>query len=71
MTIDTKHLISITDANRNFSRVARMVDQNGLAVVLKNNVPRYLIVEFSLAEKEGAPEEPAEQIAHRLLDQIK
>ena len=40
MTIDTKHLISITDANRNFSRVARMVDQNGLAVVLKNNVPR-------------------------------
>ena len=71
MTIDTKHLISITDANRNFSRVARMVDQNGLAVVLKNNVPRYLIVEFSLAEKEGSPQESVEQIAHRLLEQIR
>ena len=49
MKISTKNLVSITEANQNFSRVARLVDENGAAVILKNNVPRYLLVEFSEA----------------------
>lgn len=52
MNINTKSLVSITEANQNFSKVARLVDENGSAVILKNNVPRYLIVEFSKAEDE-------------------
>ena len=52
MNVNTKSLISITEANQNFSKVARLVDENGCAVILKNNVPRYLIVEFSKAEEE-------------------
>lgn len=47
MTINTKNIVSITEANQNFFRVARLVDENGTAVILKNNVPRYLVVEFS------------------------
>lgn len=39
-------------ANQNFSRVARMVDEKGSVVILKNNSPRYLLIEFSSAEKE-------------------
>ena len=39
MVINTDNLVSITEANQNFSRVARMVDENGAAVILKNNVP--------------------------------
>ena len=50
MNVNTKSLVSITEANKNFSKVARLVDENGSAVILKNNVPRYLIVEFSQAE---------------------
>ena len=50
MTVNTNNLVSITEANQNFSKVARLVDENGSAVILKNNVPRYLIVEFSQAE---------------------
>ena len=42
MTIDTKTLISISEANQNFSKVARLVDEYGSAVILKNNIPRYL-----------------------------
>ena len=38
MVINTDNLVSITEANQNFSRVARMVDENGAAVILKNNV---------------------------------
>ena len=44
MTIDTKTLISISEANQNFSKVARLVDECGSAVILKNNVPRYLVI---------------------------
>ena len=47
MKINTNNLISITEANQNFSRVARLVDENGAAVILKNNAPRYVILEFS------------------------
>ena len=33
-------------------KVARLVDEKGSVVILKNNVPRYMIVEFSLAAEE-------------------
>ena len=52
MTVDTNTMISITEANQNFSKVARVVDEHGTAVILKNNVPRYLVIDFSKAEKE-------------------
>lgn len=52
MTIDTDTMISITEANQNFSRVTKLVDEHGAAVILKNNVPRYLVIDFSKAEKE-------------------
>ena len=50
MLIDTKNMVSITEANQNFSRVARMVDENGIAVIMKNNRPCYLLLDFSDAE---------------------
>ena len=50
MTIDTNTMISITEANQNFSKVTKLVDERGTAVILKNNVPRYLVSEFSKAD---------------------
>ena len=68
MTIDTSQVLSITEANQNFSKVARLVDENGSAVILKNNVPRYLIVEFSQAENEQlAVDEDVMDISKRLI----
>ena len=70
MMIDTKNLVSITEANQNFSKVARLVDERGSAVILKNNVPRYLIVEFSQAEQMGlAPDEDVMELSARLIQQ--
>ncbi len=67
MMVNTKNLISITEANQNFSRVARMVDENGAAVILKNNVPRYLVVEFGQAEAvQYADDEDVMAISRRL-----
>ena len=34
------------EANQNFSRVVHTVDENGMAVILKNNKPRYIVVDF-------------------------
>lgn len=68
MNINTKNLVSITEANQNFSRVARLVDENGAAVILKNNVPRYLLIEFSQAEQEElADDEDVMAISKRLI----
>lgn len=64
MTIDTNTLVSITEANQNFSKVARLVDENGSAIILKNNVPRYIIMEFPEAEKlQTAPDDDVEVIS--------
>ena len=72
MNINTKNLVSITEANQNFSRVARLVDENGSVVVLRNNVPRYLIVEFSQAEAEQTdPDEDILEISKRLIEKNK
>ena len=68
MTINTKNIVSITEANQNFSKVARLVDENGAAVILKNNVPRYLVLEFSQAQQEEqADEESLRDISRRLI----
>ena len=32
MTIDTKTMVSISDANQNFSKVARLVDECGSVI---------------------------------------
>jgi antitoxin Phd len=48
MNIDTENLVSISEANRNFSRVARLVDERGTAIILKNNAPRYVLLDYSL-----------------------
>ena len=68
MLINTYNLVSISEANQNFSRVARLVDENGAAVILKNNVPRYLLIDFSQVEAEQvSKDEDVMEISKRLL----
>ena len=72
MVINTDNLVSITEANQNFSRVARMVDENGASVILKNNVPRYVLMEFSQVEDEQqAKDEDILEISKRLITKNK
>lgn len=69
MMINTNAMVSITEANQNFSRVARLVDEQGSAVILKNNQPRYLIVEFSQAERLlAADDEDVAAVSARLIE---
>ena len=69
MMISTDNMISISEANQNFSKVARLVDQTGQAIILKNNVPRYLVIEFSQAEAEQlAKDEDVRDLSKRLIE---
>ena len=69
MTIDTKTVVSMTDANQNFSKVARIADQYGRAVVFKNNMPRYLVIQFPVADKiESAADQDALASSGKLMD---
>ncbi len=44
MTINTEQIISMTEANQNFSKAVRIADKNGSAIVFKNNKPKYMII---------------------------
>jgi Phd_YefM. len=69
MKIDLNNLISITEANQNFSKVARMADVNGAVVILKNNAPRYVIIDYSeLQEDKIAYNVMVEEAATKYLN---
>lgn len=62
MQINLENLVPISEANQNFSKVARMVDSKGTAVILKNNKPKYVLVEYdTLIKNEQGGTEVAEQ----------
>ena len=46
MTLDTREIISVSDANKNFSRATRIADKSGKAVILKGNRPKYLLMDI-------------------------
>lgn len=69
MTIDTNTMVSITEANQNFSKVARLVDERGSAVILKNNVPKYLVIDFSKADQDiTAADEDVLSISKKIME---
>ena len=70
MYINTDTIFSMTQANQNFSAIARAVDRNGEAVVFKNNRPKYLVVNM---EDNGflldlTDDEKIDIVAKRVLD---
>ncbi len=46
MLINTEKMVSITEANRNFSKVARIVDNEKMIIIMKNNKPRYVMMDY-------------------------
>ena len=70
MKVDTKSLVSMTEANQNFSKVARLVEENGIIVISKNNAPRYILIDYSLINDQAyvdAEVEEVEEIAKILM----
>ena len=68
MKINTEDLISLTEANQNFSKVTRTVDEKGSVIILKNNHPHYVVIDFKKFEQLGiSVNEDLESLAGRIL----
>lgn len=68
MQIDTKIIASMTEANQNFSRVARIADRFGEAIIFKNNRPKYKLVDLEQDDDlELTDDEKIDIVAKRLL----
>ena len=73
MMVNTNYLVPMTEANQNFSKVVRTVDESGLAVILKNNKPRYVVVDFdeydAIAAAMQMRKEKIDSVADKLIDE--
>ena len=72
MTIDTNTIVSVSEANQNFSRVTRIADANEQAVIFKNNRPKYLLVDMeSTPYFDMTDDEKIDVIAARILKKFR
>lgn len=68
MQIDSSTIVTATEANQNFSRVARIAEQKGRAVVFKNNRPKYLLIDLDAEPQiEMTEDEKIDFVAQRIL----
>lgn len=68
VNINTNQIVSISEANQNFSRVARMAESRGTVVIFKNNKPKYKLTDLEQEpEIEMTDEEKIDFVAARIL----
>ena len=72
MLVETNQIISVTEANKNFSRAARMAEANGQVVIFKNNRPKYVLYDLdSSPQIEMTEDEKIDFVAARILRKYK
>lgn len=72
MYLNTNQIVSISEANQNFSRVARMVDKHGELYIFKNNKPKYKLVDIEHDTAiEMSDDEKIDFVAARVLKQYR
>ncbi|MEA5008713.1 type II toxin-antitoxin system prevent-host-death family antitoxin [Clostridium sp. LBM24168] len=70
MLVNTKKIVSMSEANQNFSKVAKMVDEDKSVVIMKNNKPKYVVLDFEEFTKEAVSEEQTlDRIADKILEE--
>lgn len=72
MTFDVKNVVSMTEANQNFSKAVKVVDNTGKAVIFKNNKPKYLLLDINSTPLADLTEnEMIDIVAKRILAKYK
>ena len=68
MIIDTGTIVTATEANQNFSKVAKLAEKNGRVVVFKNNRPKLLVIDLDKEPQiEMTEDEKLDFVAARIL----
>ena len=72
MTVDTNAIVSVSEANQNFSRVTRIAEKNGQAVIFKNNKPKYVLIDLDISPMiDLTDDEKIDVVAARILKKYK
>lgn len=72
MNIDTNTIVSVTEANQNFSRVTRIAEKYGQAIIFKNNRPKYLVIDMDSSPiLDLTEDEKIDIVAARVLKRFK
>ena len=72
MNIDTNTITTMTEANQNFSKVARVAENNGKAVIFKNNKPKFLLIDIESGDYfEITDDEKIDVAAKRIMKRFK
>ncbi len=68
MIVDSSKIVSLSEANRNFSAVARQTDRDGRTVIFKRNRPKYLVVDLDGGDYlDLSEDERIEVVARRVM----
>lgn len=68
MKINTNEIVTATEANQNFSRVAKIAEKKGRVVIFKNNRPKLLVIDLDTEPQiEMTEDEKLEFVAARIL----
>ena len=72
MKLNTNQIVPISEANQNFSRVARMVEKMGEVYIFKNNKPKYKIIDLEHDTAiEMTDDEKIDFVSQRILKQYR
>ena len=72
MNIDTETITTMTEANQNFSKVAKVAENNGQAVIFKNNKPKFLLIDVdSSSYFDITDDEKIDVAAKRIMNRFK
>ena len=72
MNLNTNQIVSISEANQNFSRIARMAEKHGELYILKNNKPKFRLVDIEQDTTiEMSDDEKIDFVAARVLRQYR
>ena len=72
MNINTETITTMTEANQNFSKVAKVAEHNGQAVIFKNNKPKFLLIDVeSNSYFEITDDEKIDIAAKRIINRFR
>lgn len=71
MHIKPDQMLSIAEANQDFSKATRIADRDGCAVIVENDQPCYMLVRLQETQLELSHEEQVDAAAKRIFEKYR
>ncbi len=67
MLINSDQIVSMTEANQNFSKVVKQTENEGYVVIFKNNKPKFILMDIDAMNLAGRNTERIEKLAKKKI----